>query len=195
MSVPLWSPSKSNNPALIKLNELAKAKDYSELHKWSIDNSADFWRFVVSDSEIVGDFGDTAISGSGFFQTEFFPGAKLNVVDTLLKGDPNQIVITEISESGQRRTFTRGEVRKLANQVAQSLLSAGVVEGEVPIEFAFGPERELVGSLCELDVALRHGGIQRKDCELGIGVDLRRKAIGSKCRRRLTHFKIGNDAC
>ena len=131
MSSPLWSPGKSNNPSLIKLNELAKAKDFSELHKWSIDNSADFWRFVVSDSEIVGDFGDTAISGSGFFQTEFFPGAKLNVVDTLLKGDPDQIVITEISESGQRRTFTRSEVRKLANQVAQSLLSAGVVEGDV----------------------------------------------------------------
>jgi acetoacetyl-CoA synthetase len=131
MSSPLWSPGKSNNPSLVKLNELAKAKDFSELHKWSIDNSADFWRFVVSDSEIVGDFGDTAISGSGFFQTEFFPGAKLNVVDTLLKGDPDQIVITEISESGQRRTFTRSEVRKLANQVAQSLLSAGVLEGDV----------------------------------------------------------------
>ena len=131
MSSPLWSPGKSNNPSLIKLNELAKAKDFSELHKWSINNSAAFWQFVLSDSEIVGDFGDTAISGSGFFQTEFFPGAKLNVVDTLLKGDPDQIVITEISESGQRRTFTRGEVRKLANQVAQSLLSAGVVEGDV----------------------------------------------------------------
>ena len=131
MSSPLWSPGKSNNPSLIKLIELAKAKDYSELHKWSIDNSAAFWQFVVSDSQVVGDLGDIAISGTGFFQTEFFPGAKLNVVDTLLKGDPDQIVITEILESGQRRTFTRGEVRKLANQVAQSLLSAGVVEGDV----------------------------------------------------------------
>ena len=131
MSSPLWSPGKSNNPSLIKLNELAKAKDFAELHKWSIDNSAAFWQFVVSDSEIVGDFGDIAISGSGFLKTEFFPAAHLNVVDTFLKGDPDQIVITEISESGQRRTFTRGEVRKLANQVAQSLLSAGVVEGDV----------------------------------------------------------------
>ena len=148
MSSPLWSPGKSNNPSLIKLIELAKAKDYSELHKWSIDNSAAFWQFVVSDSQVVGDLGDTAISGSGFFKTEFFPGAKLNVVDSLLKGDPDQIVITEISESGQRRTFTRGEVRKLANQVAQSLLSAGVVEGDVVaacvantadvVSFAFG---------------------------------------------------------
>ena len=75
MSSPLWSPGKSNNPSLIKLIELAKAKDYSELHKWSIDNSAAFWQFVVSDSQVVGDLGDTAISGSGFFKTEFFPGA------------------------------------------------------------------------------------------------------------------------
>ena len=131
MSAPLWSPSKSNNPSLLNLYELAKTKDYSELHKWSIENPADFWRFVINDSQTVGDFGDTAISGSGFFKTEFFPDAKLNVVDTLLKGDPNQIVITEISESGFRRTFTRDEIRKLANQVAKSLLSAGVVEGDV----------------------------------------------------------------
>lgn len=135
MSAPLWSPSKSNNPSLIKLNELAKAKDYSELHKWSLDNAADFWSFVFSDSQVVGEFGDIAISGSGFFKTEFFPDAKLNVVDTLLKGDPDQIVITEISESGTRRTFTRGEVRKLANQVARSLLKMGVVEGDVVAAF------------------------------------------------------------
>lgn len=72
MSSPLWSPGKSNNPSLIKLNELAKAKNFSELHKWSIDNSADFWRFVASDSEIAGDFGDTAIAGSGFFKLNSF---------------------------------------------------------------------------------------------------------------------------
>ena len=131
MSAPLWSPDKSTNPSLIKLNELAKAKDFSELHKWSIENPAEFWRFVVSDSEVVGDFGDSAISGAGFFKTEFFPRAKLNVVDTLLKGDPDQVVITEISEFGKRRTFTRSEVGKLSDQVAHSLLDAGVVEGDV----------------------------------------------------------------
>ncbi len=131
MSAPLWSPGKSSNPSLINLYGFAKAKDYAELHKWSIDNAADFWRFVISDSKVFGNFGDSAVTGSGFFKTEYFPNSKLNVVDTLLKGDPNQIVITEISESGQRRTFTRGEVRKLANQVARSLLKAGVVEGDV----------------------------------------------------------------
>ena len=72
MSSPLWSPGKSNNPSLIKLIELAKAKDYSELHKWSIDNSAAFWQFVVSDSQVVGDLGDTAISGSGFLRLNSF---------------------------------------------------------------------------------------------------------------------------
>lgn len=131
MSSPLWNPSKSENPSIVKLNQLANAKDFSELHKWSIDNSAAFWQFVLGDSQVVGDFGDRTISGSGFFKTDFFPDAKINIVDTLLKGDPNQVVITELSESGQRRAFTRGEVRVLANQVASSLLEAGVVEGDV----------------------------------------------------------------
>ena len=135
MSAPLWSPSESNNRALNNLYERANTKVFSELHKWSIDNSADFWRFVLTDSQVIGNFGDTAISGSDFFEAEFFPNSELNVVDTLLKGDPNQIVITEISESGERFTFTRGEIRKRANQVASALLQDGVVEGDVVAGF------------------------------------------------------------
>lgn len=131
MSALLWKPSNPKNPAIVRLYERAECSDYSELHRWSISNTADFWRFVVSDSQVLGDFKDIAISGSGFFKTEFFPGTRLNVVDTLLKGDPDKIVITEISESGEQRTFTRNEVRKISNQVARSLLDAGVVEGDV----------------------------------------------------------------
>jgi acetoacetyl-CoA synthetase len=135
MSSPLWSPGKSNNPSLIKLNELAKAKDFAELHKWSIDNADEFWRFVASDSGVVGDLGERSSSGRGFFDAKFFPDATLNIVDTLLKGDLDQIVITEISESGDKRSFTRGEVKKIANQVAASLLDAGVAEGDVVAAF------------------------------------------------------------
>jgi acetoacetyl-CoA synthetase len=135
MSEPLWSPKKSENLALAKLNELANATSFSELHRWSIDNSDDFWRFVVNDSGVVGDFGQKAIAGQGFFEAKFFPDATLNIVDTLLKGDPDQTVITEISESGDRRSFTRGEVKKIANQVAASLIDEGVLEGDVVAAF------------------------------------------------------------
>jgi acetoacetyl-CoA synthetase len=131
MSEPLWIPPKSENLAIARLNKLANSQNFSELHNWSVEKADQFWRFVATDSGVVGDLGETTISGSGFFRSEFFPGAKLNIVDTLLKGDSSQIVLTEISESGIRRTFTRDEVRKRANQVARSLLNAGVVEGDV----------------------------------------------------------------
>ena len=135
MSEPLWEPTKSENLAIAKLNKLAKAKNFSELHKWSVDNADQFWRFVASDSGVVGDLGERSSSGRGFFDAKFFPDATLNIVETLLKGDPDQIVITEISESGDKRSFTRGEVKKIANQVAASLLDAGVAEGDVVAAF------------------------------------------------------------
>ena len=80
MSAPLWSPSESNNRALNNLYERANTKVFSELHNWSIDNSADFWRFVLTDSQVLGNFGDTVISGSGFFEAEFFPNSELNLL-------------------------------------------------------------------------------------------------------------------
>jgi acetoacetyl-CoA synthetase len=135
MSEPLWEPTKSENLALVKLNELANAKNFSELHKWSVDSAEEFWRFVASNSGVVGELGEMSISGRGFFESKFFPDATLNIVDTLLKGDPGQTVITEVSESGDQRSFTRGEVKKFSNQVAASLLDTGVVEGDVVAAF------------------------------------------------------------
>lgn len=130
MSEPLWRPESSENPAIRKLSSFAGAKNFSELHKWTVENPAQFWSYLATDSQIVGELGGTALAGAGFFQTNFFPEANINIVDTLLKGDPEQIVITEISESGERGTFTRGEVRSLANQAAVALIEAGVAEGD-----------------------------------------------------------------
>jgi acetoacetyl-CoA synthetase len=130
MAEPLWRPESSENPAIRRLSSFAGAENFAELHKWTVENPERFWSYLATDSQIVGEMGTTSLTGAGFFQTDFFPEAKINIVDTLLKGDPEQIVITEISESGEQRKFTRGEVKSLANQAAAALRQVGVVEGD-----------------------------------------------------------------
>jgi acetoacetyl-CoA synthetase len=125
----LWEPASSDNLAINELKKFAKVSDFQSLHKWSIENKETFWRYVFEDSGVVGTLGDKGIADHGFLESKFFPDAKLNIVDTLLKGDDQQIVITEISESGAKKRYTRGQVRLIANQVAFGLQQLGLKEG------------------------------------------------------------------
>jgi acetoacetyl-CoA synthetase len=127
----LWEPASSDNLAISELKKFAKVSDFQSLHKWSIENKETFWRYVFEDSGVVGTLGDEGIVDHGFLDSKFFPDAKLNIVDTLLKGDDQQIVITEISESGAKKRYTRGQVRLIANQVAFGLQQLGLKEGDV----------------------------------------------------------------
>ena len=63
--------------------------NFRDLHKWSIANPGKFWRQAWHDLDIVGDSGAIDFTGAGFLDTKWFPEAKLNVVNTLLAGDPN----------------------------------------------------------------------------------------------------------
>jgi len=127
----LWQPRSSNNLAISRLQKHAQVSDYQSLHKWSIDNKEAFWRFVFEDSAVVGNLGSQGVIGKDFLDSRFFPEAKLNIVETLLQGSDEQIVITEIAENGSKREFSRGQVRRIANQVAFGLQELGVKEGDV----------------------------------------------------------------
>jgi len=127
----LWEPASSDYLAISELKKFAKASDFQSLHKWSIENKETFWRYVFEDSGVVGTLGDKEIVERGFLDSKFFPDAKLNIVDTLLKGDDEQIVITEISESGAKKHYKRGQVRLIANQVAFGLQQLGLKEGDI----------------------------------------------------------------
>lgn len=127
----LWEPEPSEDLAIDKLKRFAKVGDFQSLHNWSIENKEIFWRYVFEDSGVVGTLGDKEIIDRGFLDSQFFPDAKLNIVDTLLKGSDDQIVITEISEFGVKKSYSRGEVRHIANQVAFGLQQIGLKEGDV----------------------------------------------------------------
>ena len=127
----LWSPPSTDGLAIETLQKYAQVADFQSLHRWSVENPELFWRYVFEDSGVVGNLGSKGIIGSAVSGSEFFPDAQLNIVDTLLKGSDEQIIITEISESGVKREYSRGQVRKIANQVAFGFQELGLKEGDV----------------------------------------------------------------
>ena len=127
----LWSPESTDNLAIQTLQKYAQVTDFPSLHKWSNKNPELFWRYVFEDNGVIGTLGAKGLAGGGFLGSEFFPDAQLNTADTLLRGSDEQIVITEISESGVKKEYSRGQVRKIANQVAFGLQQIGLKEGDV----------------------------------------------------------------
>ena len=127
----IWQPAVTSGLTISGLEKYAQVSDYQSLHKWSIDNKEDFWRFVFDDSGVIGSLGEQGIIDERFLESRFFPDAQLNIVETLLKGSDDQIVITEIAENGEQRKFSRSQVRRIANQVAFGLQQIGVKEGDV----------------------------------------------------------------
>jgi len=127
----LWSPSSTDNLAIETLQRYAQVSGFQSLHKWSIENPELFWRYVFQDTGVIGNLGAKGIISNGVSGSEFFPEAQLNIAETLLSGSDEQIIITEISESGVQKEYSRGQVRKIANQVAFGFKELGLKEGDV----------------------------------------------------------------
>jgi len=104
--------------------------NFRELHRWSIDNPEDFWREAWDELGIVGERGERTTRGSGFEETEWFPDARLNIVDTLLAGDPSFEALIAHTEDSPRRSLTRGELREKVATCAAALRASGVQVGD-----------------------------------------------------------------
>ena len=81
---------------LQRLSDRHDHASFRETHEWSIENPGDFWREAWSDLGIAGDPGSTAMTGQGFSDTRWFPEGSLNVVNTLLAGNPDDEVLVAL---------------------------------------------------------------------------------------------------
>jgi acetoacetyl-CoA synthetase len=70
------------------------------------------------------------MTGQGFSDTQWFPKATLNVVNTLLAGNPDDEVLVALTEDGPRRSFTREQLRGEVAACAAALEASGVRAGD-----------------------------------------------------------------
>ncbi len=106
--------------------------DYAALHRWSVDEPADFWqalaghcavRFTTPAERVLTDADD-------MLRARWFTGARLNYADHLLRhrGDAPALVFR--GEDGTRRSLSRDELRRDVAAIAAGLAEAGVRAGD-----------------------------------------------------------------
>ena len=132
MSQELWKPTLNGTTALEKLQSDKGFESYSSLHQWSVKNPGEFWSRAWDDNSVIGSKGSIFYKeGADFISSQFFPQARLNVAENLLAhGDPDQVAMVSILETGVRSEITWAELRIKVAATAAAMRAEGVVTGD-----------------------------------------------------------------
>ncbi len=140
MGRPLWQPSASriagtNLVAFMRHIERrwgAQASDYGELYQWSITHRERFWQSVWSFCGVIADSpGETALlEGNRMPGARWFPGARLNFAENLLRRRDRGIAIVFRGEDRVESSVTFGELYAEVSRLAQALRAAGIKPGD-----------------------------------------------------------------
>jgi acetoacetyl-CoA synthetase len=138
MTAPLWAPSHAR-AAATQLRTFARSvghDDYAALHRWSIDHPEEFWSAVWQFCGVVGDRPGPVALGLEHMRPptaqgpRWFPEARLNFAENLLRPLGDGPAIIALREGGERRELDRPALAALAARVAAALRDAGVQPGD-----------------------------------------------------------------
>ena len=133
---PLWRPSAEQIDGAALTRFAAKfgfaPPDYAALHAWSIANRGMFWRAVWDFCDVVGETGDgpALVEGDRFPGSRWFPGARLNFAENLLRHRDDAVALVGVLETGERRTLTYRQLAGAVGAFGQELRNLGVCPGD-----------------------------------------------------------------
>ena len=131
----LWRPS----PERIAASALARfaeqqgiaPTDYAGLLDWSIAEPEAFYTRLWDFLGVIGEKGGPAVvHGPDLRATRFFPEARLNYAENLLREPDDRLAIIAHRDDGTRRTLTRRELHDLVSRCAQAMAADGVGAGD-----------------------------------------------------------------
>ncbi|GGF27394.1 acetoacetyl-CoA synthetase [Halobacillus andaensis] len=131
----LWEPSKER----IENSHIKAFADftdqplfpYERLHLWSTSHLGDFWSSVWDYAGVIGDKGDQAyVPSFSMPDAEWFPNARLNFAENLLRGSLDRIAAYEASETGVHHSITLRELKMEVAKAQQGLKDLGVQKGD-----------------------------------------------------------------
>ena len=101
--------------------------DYESLYALSIDRPDDFWRPCGTSAAIIGEMGERTIENRDRMPgARFFPDARLNFAENLLRRRDDARAIVFNGEGRQRRTITHAELWRQVATFAAALRAAGI---------------------------------------------------------------------
>ena len=136
---PLWQPSPDRIAqanvtrfmAELEKRHGAKTGDFPALWRWSVDNSPEFWDLVWDFCGVIGEKGGRKlIDADRMPGAQFFPDAKLNFAENLLRKNDETDAIVFWGEDKVKRRLSWRELNEAVSRLAQALQHEGVEKGD-----------------------------------------------------------------
>ena len=133
----VWKP-RDAQANVSRLAEFSNGMSFDEVHNWSIASPDEFWRKIWQFCGTVGEQGERVIQRSEFpadpsrefISTQFFPDARLSVVENFLRHTGNGDAIIAINEIGKRESRSWDDLQRRVACLAGALEELGVVAGD-----------------------------------------------------------------
>ena len=139
MSKPLWTPSEGRieHANVTTFARMAitdwelPINDYPSFYRWSIDRPDQFWQSVWKFGRVKGERGQRAlVDGDRMPGAKWFPDARLNYAENLLRKRDASDAIVFWGEDKVRRRMSHRELYDLVSRIAQALRASGVEAGD-----------------------------------------------------------------
>ncbi|HKG53055.1 MAG TPA: AMP-binding protein, partial [Anaerolineales bacterium] len=140
MRTPLWTPSeeRKRQANITRFMERVNAqhklnlRSYPELYEWSVKDIPDFWAAVWDFTEIKASqpYEQVVDDLKKFPGAKWFPGARLNFAENLLRYQDNQLAFIFKGETQTSKQMTYAELYDSVARLADSLQKMGVGVGD-----------------------------------------------------------------
>jgi acetoacetyl-CoA synthetase len=135
----MWAPSRERleRSAMFQFMKASGFDNYADLHRWSVENVADFW-------EAVAEFGDIEFSRAAsavirqpgdMTTAKFFDDAEVSYPAHVLRHDGARAAIIFCGENGDRQEISFDELRTRVAEIAAGLRAAGIRKGDRVVGF------------------------------------------------------------
>lgn len=128
-----WTPSPKSiaNSLLTEFAKNIPYSNYHDLHQWSINHIPQFWDKVWDFCGVIGEKGKQALENADDIEKAvFYPNAKLNFAENLLRQRDDYIAISFLGENKVRRQLTYAELYWEVAKVADHFKQWGVRQGD-----------------------------------------------------------------
>ncbi len=157
MRTPLWTPSEQRKQDAnitqfireVNARHELNIDSYSDLYNWSVNNIPDFWRTVWDFVEIkaLKKYDSVVDDLSVFPGTKWFPGARLNFAENLMRYRDDQLAFIFKGETQSSKQMTYVELYDSVARLSHSLAEAGVGEGDRVVGYMPNLIETVVGML------------------------------------------------
>jgi acetoacetyl-CoA synthetase len=133
-ALPSWTPSSSTiqKANLTRFMQETGFTNYDQLYQYSIEKNADFWSRLWNFCEVIAQKkGDVILENADIIEKAvFFPQAKLNFAENLLRFKGSGIAIEFYGEDKIRQTLTHDQLYLQVAKIADTLRQWGVKSGD-----------------------------------------------------------------